>query len=248
MVVVPVAPGPAFGARAALDLPEADGDFELELSERDRPLNVVIERMAIEPTASSLLPPSAVPMDLVDDQPSGLELDVEIGGRSSGHQHQEPDESPLAQVLGGYRRALEAPQTRASFTEWMSGVLDAISERGAVMEVQGESFVPVRILGAGAELSDPALALPLHGATSFGRCLASGRPWRGELNEPDELNFALRLGPTTRSVLIPVGASGGPQWVLWGVIPAGLASRDADFAELDRLAELASDAAKRLSG
>jgi hypothetical protein len=209
---------------------------------------VPIERLVLQPTAASLLPPSAVPLEMHDEEPSGLELDTATTvSRVPGHEAP-PEDSALARVIDAHRASLDAAQTRDAFGEWLAVVLDAVAERGAVMEVRAESLVPVRLVGTSADPADPSLVIPRHGSTSFGLCLEGGRLWRGELNEPDELNFALRLGPTTRSVLIPIGAAGGPQWVVWGVIPPSLASRDADFVHFESLATSASAAVKRISG
>jgi hypothetical protein len=208
---------------------------------------VHVEKVEIVPTAAVLLPPSAVPMELVDDSPSGLELDT---GHAPAPTVAAPlpaaGDSALAQLVESHRVALDTARTREALVEALAALVDAISERGAVMEVRETQLVPVRILGVSADVGDPALALPLGGSTSFRQCLEAGRTWRGELNEPDELGFALRLGPTTRSVLVPVGSGGGPRWVLWGVVPATLASTEAEFGEFDRLSALASAAVKLL--
>ena len=153
--------------------------------------------------------------------------------------------SPLATFVDQAAQQLAEVQDGDALVRVLASFLDAVAERGAVLERRDGKLVPVCITGASVDATDPALAVPLDAPSSFKQCLDSARAWRGELNELAEWGFASRLGPTTRSVIIPIGG-GEARWVAWGVIPALLASTPADHAQFDQLADLAAGVAARI--
>ncbi|MBS2032521.1 MAG: hypothetical protein JST54_31905, partial [Deltaproteobacteria bacterium] len=152
--------------------------------------------------------------------------------------------SMLAQFVDDAARQLGDVADPAALIRVLTAFIDAVSERGAILERRDGQLVPLCITGVGIEPTDPALCIPLDAPSSFKAALEHGKPWRGELTEQAEWGFASRLGPTTRGVIIPVGGAGA-RWVAWGVIPELLAPPDA-HAHFDRLGEVASAAAARL--
>jgi hypothetical protein len=156
-----------------------------------------------------------------------------------------PTPSALTELVDQAGRQLETITSAAGVLQVMTDFIDAVSERGAVLQRQESTLVPLRLTGVGSDPSDPALRIALDGTSSFQTCLESGASWRGELNAPGDWDFASRLGPTTRSVLVPVPA-GEQTFMLWGVVPALLCATDDDALEFDRFARLAGSAAVRL--
>ena len=230
-----------------LELPDVpDAPLELLPAAADVHSSFIPTPREVAPDASLKLTSHGIREFEFEGESESLELAAEVARASA------PIASPvvaetsmLAQFVDDANRQLGDVADAAALIRVLTAFIDSVAERGAVLERRDGQLVPVCITGAGVEPNDPALCIPLDAPSSFKAALDLGRAWRGELNEPAEWGFASRLGPTTRSVIIPVGGNGA-RWFAWGVIPELLTPNEAEHAHFDRLGEAASVAAAKL--